>query len=262
MFIAGQQTVIPPKGCLMRLTTNIVFQIIAKIFSKALLILLLVILPAACSEKETPENRSKKTTPETFTFFELGRNSALSKQIRKDLGNKLGRDAIQRRNILELEINYPGFLKAYFPDINKLNQKLNFPPGERVDHNTTKLMYRYAQKQNTPFDYVELIFSNYTLGPLVFKILFQKDESNIFDALESKYGPPKSIKWDNENGSSFYWIKHNDVLTASLVPNQFGDPEYQIVIYFTENLNELVSTEQAEKEEREQQKANSGKSAF
>ena len=246
----------------MRLTTNKVFQITAKIFSKALLILLLVILPAACSEKETTENRSKKSTTETFTFFELGRNSVLSKRIRKDLGNKLGRDAIQRRNILELEINYPGFLKAYFPDINNLNQKLNFPPGERVDHNTTKLMYRYAQKQNTPFDYVELIFSNYTLEPIVFKIHFQKDESNIFDALESKYGPPKSIKWDNENGSSFYWIKHNDVLTASLVPNQFGDPEYQIVIYFSENLNELVSTEQAEKEKREQQRAKSGKTAF
>jgi hypothetical protein len=186
----------------------------------------------------------------------------LSKRIRKDLVNKLGRDAIERRNILELEINYTGFLKAYFPDINKLNQKLNFPPGERVDHNTTKLMYRYAQKQNTPFDYVELIFSNYTLEPVVFRIHFQKDESNIFDTLESKYGPPKSIKWDNESGTSFYWMKHSDVLTASLVPNQFGDLEYQIVIYFTENLTELASTEQAEKQEREQQRARSGKTAF
>ena len=246
----------------MRLTTNIVFQISSKIFSKALLILLLAILPAACSEKETTENRSEKPTTETFTFFELGRNSVLSKRIRKDLGSKLGRDAIERRNILELEINYPGFLKAYFPDIDKLNQKLNFPPGERVEHNTTKLMYRYAQKKNTAFDYVELIFSNYTLKPVLFRIHFQKDESNIFNTLESKYGPSKSIKWEKENGSSFYWMKHNDVLVVSLVPNQFGNPEYQIMICFTENLNELISTEQAEKEERERKRAKSGKTAF
>jgi hypothetical protein len=246
----------------MQMKSNNFFQITAKIFFRALLISWLVVLTSACGEKETPETQTKEAGPETFTFFELGRNSVMSKRTRRELGNKLGRDAIERRSILDLEINYPGFLGTYFPDIKQLNQKLNFPPGERVDHNTVKLMYRYAQKKNIPFDYVELVFSNYTQKPVLFRIHFQKDESNIIKTLEAKYGPPTSIKWEKENGTSFYWTKHNDVLVVSLVPNQFGNPEYQIMIYFTENLNELISTEQAEKEEREQRRAKSGKTAF
>ena len=246
----------------MQLSSNIVFHKAASTIYKALLMLLLVFLPVACSDEEPAKIRSETPALETFTFFELGRSSVLSKGIRKQLSSELGRHAIERRNILDLEINYPGFLKTYLPDIDTLNQKLNFPPGERVDHNTTKLMYRYAQKKNTPFDHVELIFSNYTRKPVLFRIHFQKDESNIIETLKSKYGPPKSIKWDKENGSSFYWIKHNDALVVSLVPNQLGEAEYQIVIYFTENLNELASTEKAEKEERERQRAKSGKTAF
>jgi hypothetical protein len=231
-------------------------------YSKALLILLLVILPAACSEEKKSEVRSDKPAIETFTFFELGRNSVLSKNTREELTNKLGRDAIERRNILDLEINYPGFLETHFPDLNKLNRELNYPPGERVDHNTTKLMYRYARKKNAPFDYVELIFSNYTLKPVTCRIYFPKDESNIMDTLESKYGTPETIKWQQENGSSFYWIKQSDVLVASLVPNQIGELEYQIVIYFTENLVELISTEKNQREQRDRQRAKSGKTAF
>jgi hypothetical protein len=186
----------------------------------------------------------------------------LSKNTRSDLRSKLGRDAIEKRSILDLEINYPGFLKTYFPQIDQLNQKLNFPPGERVEHNTVKLMYRYAQKKNVPFDYVELVFSNYTQKPILYRIHFQKDESNIIKTLETKYGPPQTIKWEKENGTSFYWTKDNDALIASLVPDQFGTLKYQIVIYFAGNLEALITTEQKEKAQKEQERAKSGKTAF
>ncbi len=219
-------------------------------------------MTATCSEKETTQNQTEESATETFTFFEVGRNSLMSKNMRQNLADQLGRDAIESRSLLNLEINYPGFLGSYFPEIEKLNQQLNFPPGERVDHNTTKLMYRYAQRKNVPFDYVELVFSNYTQKPALIRIRFKKDESNIIKTLEAKYGPPTSIKWEKDSGSSFYWTKDNDVLVVSLVPNQFGTPEYQIVIYFTENLNELITAEQTEKDAREQKRAKSGKTAF
>jgi len=246
----------------MQLTANNIFQKTANIFFSALFISGLVVMTATCSEKETTQNQTEEPAPETFTLFEVGRNSLMSKRMRQDLGDKLGRDAIEGRSLLNLEINYPGFLSSYFPDIDKLNQQLNFPPGERIDHNTIKLMYRYAQRRNIPFDYVELIFSDYTQKPVLIRIHFKKDESNIIKTLEAKYGPPTSIKWEKENGSSFYWTKDNDVLVVSMVPNQFGRPEYQIVIYFTENLNELITAEQAEKEAHEQKRAKSGKTAF
>ena len=46
------------------------------------------------------------------------------------------------------------------------------------------------------------------------------------------------------------------------MPDQFGNLEYQIVIYFTEGLKQLIQTEQADRQAREEQRATSGKSAF
>ncbi len=238
------------------------YRIAAGIFSKILLMAVLLVMPAACSEKENAETQTQDAATDSFTFFELGRNSVLSKEVRKELSNKLGRDAIEHRSVMNLETNYPGFLKEHFPHLDQLNQKLNFPPRERIEHNTVKLMYRYAQRKNVPFDYVELIFSNYTRTPLLFRIHFKKDESKIIKTLNEKYGPPHRLKWDRTDGSSFYWTKSNDELIVSLVPDQFGSQEYQIVIYFTDGLNQLIRTEQAEKEAQEQQRAKSGKSAF
>ena len=246
----------------MQLTVHKRCLLAAEIFCKILLMAVLAVVPAACGEKETTEVQTKEDATDSFTFFELGKNSVLSKEVRKELSNKLGRDAIERRSVLNLEINYPGFLKEHFPHLDQLNQKLNFPPRERIEHNTVKLMYRYAQRKNVPFDYVELTFSNYTRTPLLFRIHFKIDESNIIKTLNEKYGPPHRIKWERTSGSSFYWSKSNDELIVSRVPDQFGNLEYQIVIYFTDGLNQLILTEQAEKDAREQQRAKSGKNAF
>ena len=96
----------------------------------------------------------------------------------------------------------------------------------------------------------------------MFRINFKEDESNIIKTLKDKYGPPKTIEWEEATGTSFYWTRAVDQLIVSLVPDRFGDSEYQIVIFFTERLNQIIRTEAAEKEVREQQRAKSGKSAF
>ena len=217
----------------------------------------------SCSDsKEPAEKAPLPADTESFTFFDIGRTTKFSEQIRDDLEEKLGRDAIERRSILNLEINYRGFLKKYFPQLEELNRQLNFPPGERVEHNTVKLMYRYAQKQNVPFDYVELIFSDYTKTPIIFKINFKKDEANIVETLKKKYGNPDIIDWKENNGQSMYWEKDADLLIVSLVPDQFGNHGYQIAIYYVDNLRQLIETESKEKEEKEKQRAKTGKTAF
>jgi hypothetical protein len=231
-------------------------------FYIALIILSSPILMSCGDEQETPDLSPSPTKPESFTFFDIGINTKLTSGIRKDLGDKLGHEATENRNIIDLEINYRGFLKKYFPEINELNRKLNYPPGERVDHNTVKLMYRYAQKENIPFDYVELIFSNYTGSPLLIRIEFKNDEANIIETLKEKYGRPQVLDWKEENGKSMFWEKYKDHLIVSLVPDQFGKPGYQILIYFVENLKELIDTEMKEREQKEQEKAKTGKTAF
>ena len=229
-----------------------------------LLIILLIPVLLSCSDRQEPNDAAAPAAvmPESFTFFDLGINSRLNKKVRKDLGNRLGRDATEQRSILDLEINYKGFLNQHFPGLNDLNRSLNFPPGERVEHNTVKLMYRYAQKKNIPFDYVELVFSNYTQTPILFRINFREDEAGIVKTLESKYGQPQVIKWQEENGNSMYWTKNGDYLIISLVPDQFGNPTYQIVIYFVKNLEQLIAAEKNEQKEKSLERTRSGKTAF
>jgi hypothetical protein len=217
----------------------------------------------SCGEKKEPAKGQRvQAQSDSFTFFDLGKNSQLSKSIRNDLRQRLGRDAIEGRGIIDLEINYYGFLEQYFSSLNELNRELNSPAGERIEHNIVKLMFRYARKENLPFDYVELLFSNYSQLPLLFRINFKKDDANIVQTLKSKYGAPRPIDWKNKGGQSMYWDKDKDILIVSLVPDQFGNPEYQIRIFFVENIKALLTTEIAEKEKQKSQRAKSGKKAF
>ena len=230
-------------------------------------ILVAVLVPGLMSCGEGGQEPDGSTAPaavlpESFTFFNLGINSRLNKKARKELAQKLGRDATEQRSILDLEINYDGFLKTYFPDLDELNRSLNFPPGERVEHNTLKLMYRYALKKDVPFDYVELVFSNFTRAPLLFRINFRDDEAGIVDTLESKYGQPQAFSWQEESGQTMYWMKNGDFLIISLVPDQFGNPTYQIVICFVKNLEQLISAEREEQKEKSLERTRSGKTAF
>jgi len=223
----------------------------------------LMSISISCGDnRESAETVPATVQSESFTFFELGTNTKFNEQIRKDLGKKLGRDAIERRSILDLNTNYAGFITKYLPEINELNQKINFPPVERVEHNIVKLMYRYARRENTSFDYVALVFSEYTKTPLLFKINFKIDETGIVETLKSKYGSPQVIDWKEENGKSMVWRKNQDVLLVSLVPDQFGRHGYQIVIYFVQNLKQLIDIEKNEAKREEQQRATSSKTAF
>ena len=224
---------------------------------------MLISLSVSCGDKQ--ETALPQPSPEhsdSFTFFDIGENTIISGKVREGLNKILGDDAIEPRNIIDLEINYEGFLKEYFADLDELNKKLNSPLGERVEHNTVKLMYRYMQNKNDSFEYVELIYSEYTRRPVLIKIHFKKDGVNTIETLKQKYGAPESINWGGETSKSLYWKKSNDLLILSFVPDRFGKPKCQIIIYFKNALEKLLKDEQKEKEKTRQERTKSGKTAF
>lgn len=236
---------------------------IIKTISFFIIIIMLILPNVSCGDKqETAPPQPSPEHSDSFTFFDIGENTIISGKVREGLNKILGDDAIEPRNIIDLEINYEGFLKEYFEDLDKLNKKLNSPIGDRVEHNTVKLMYRYMQNKNDSFEYVELIYSEYTRRPVLIKIHFKKDGVNTIETLKQKYGAPESIKWGGETSKSLYWKKNNDLLILSFVPDQFGRPKCQIIIYFKNALEKLLKDEQKEKEKTRRERSNSGKTAF
>jgi hypothetical protein len=217
----------------------------------------------SCGDGGEPADRpAPRTGPESFTFFDVGRNSVFSENTRRLLAEGLGNDAIERRSIIDLEINYPGFLIDHLPELDALNRQFNHPPGERVEHDVIRLMYRYARGKNSPFDFVELIFDGASGSPLVFNMRFKVDGAGAVESLRTKYGPPDRVHWKSANGESFVWRKERDVLAVSLVPDQFGEPVYHINLYFTDNLKRLIAAEQALKEPTSRGKSQSKRFAF
>ena len=156
------------------------------------LIGLFATLVAGCSGEEQAVPQSPIQT-EGFAFFDVGAMTPYTEALRERLKKSLGSDAIAYRNTINLEVNGESFLEKHFPDLYQLNLRLNSPPGERVEHNTVKLMYRYSRNENLPFSYVELVFSNQTERPLFIHIYARKDISDVLRTLEDKFGQPVRI---------------------------------------------------------------------
>ncbi len=200
--------------------------------------------------------------PESFTFFDLGANSRFDSQMRDILKNRLGSDSIAYRGTLDLIGTDSAFFHTHFKRLHALHVALNSPPGERVEHNIVKLTYRYSWRQDSPFKYVDLIFSNHTGIPLVFNILMTREGSGILDALIQKYGPPIDIVDDGSSEKIQYWEREQDILIVSVGTDRLGNLEYRVRIYFVNSLSMLLETEKEETRLREEKIRRAADRAF
>ena len=215
----------------------------------------------ACSSEE------KSTTGQLppvagFTFFNVGSSTEFSDTLRGRLEDQLSDDAIQYRNTIDLEIREKGFLKKHFPVLHELNLRLNTPLGERVEHKTVKLMYRYATRKNLPFSYVELVFSNYTGHPIYIHIRSRKDISAIIQTLEEKYGPPAALDIEDRDDKVLFWKDQRDVILVSVAATKAGDLEFRMTIYYLENIQELIQAEKEERRVQEERRKKAAERAF
>jgi hypothetical protein len=228
------------------------------------LTVLLIALATGCGGDGQESDAGSKTgqANESFTFFDIGATSQYSDATRRSLENKLGNDAISHRNMIKLEINDTGFLKRHFPELDDLNRQLNSRIGDRIDHDTVKLMYRYARKRDVPFEYVEIQFSDDSGHPLTIDIRFGEDRLGTVGRLKEKYGPPNRLEEEQGAGKTLFWRKNQDYLLVSMKPDQFGNIEHRLVIYFTENLRDLIRAEQTDRQRSGRQPSDSTQSPF
>lgn len=229
-------------------------------YRQSFLLAVAVLLLFSCSTDEQSPDYSRSQT-EGITFFDVGAETVFSDALRNRLQKNLGPDAIAYRSTIDLEFNAKGFLQRHFPILHDLNQRLNTPTGERVEHDTVKLMYRYAVKENLPFSYVELVFSNDSGKPLFIQVR-SRDLSDIIRTLEEKYGSPQAIDQPADEGRVFFWRDHRDVLLVSIIPTWRGDKEYRLVIYYVDNLEKLVAVEEKERRQKEEERRRAGEKIF
>lgn len=220
-----------------------------------------ILLFFGCSDDSTGPPQPASTT-EGFTFFELTSNSRFSSDLRSALEKKLGSDAITRRSPLDLQIPPQSVLEARFPTVQSLNRRLNDSPRERIEHNITKLMYRYPSRKQLPFSFVELIFSNYTGKPLVFHTTAKQEGATVLQTLEEKYGDPQQAVWDGGAQKALFWRKPGELMVVYVLRDRFENPEYQVQLLFLDAIEELVLTEEQEREAREQEKKKAVRDAF
>lgn len=197
-----------------------------------------------------------------FAFFDLGANSRYSGAIRRKLDEKLGSDAISQQNVIDLTIYTRRFFETHFPQLFELNRELNLPEGQRVEHNTTKLMYRYARLKELPFKDITLFFSNDTGHPLFFKISAGPGGAAILETLKNKYGQPEQFQWEDKNGETFFWKDDKDFFIVSATLDRLGNPDYLFCIYYVKNLEKMLASEKAKKRSEQKKLLEAGESAF
>jgi len=223
-----------------------------------------VLLTFGCSGKEESDTDTGNTAPtETgFRFLDLNAASRIDDSLRGELREKLGSDAIWRRAPLDIEINYDGFLQQHFEELYRLNRRLNYAPRERVEHDIIKLMYRYPQKKNLPFSYIELVFSGRRGTPLIFNIHAKRDGDAVIATLEDKYGSAGTIDWNDGRDRALYWRRPGEIMIASIVEDRYAQPEYVISIFFLDHIEQLVEQKEQERRQMQEQKEKAGKTAF
>lgn len=229
----------------------------------ALLVAALALVAIGCGEERPAEMAAAPPAEESFTFYDLGAHSVFTETVRRRLRDQLGNEAIAHRSIVDLEATAPGFLATHLPELDALNRRLNDPPGERVDHDVVKLMYRYARQRNVPFDYVELMFAGFSLRPIFFHIRFKADETGTVEALRRRHGEPHVIDWGaGSGGQSLVWRREGEWLIVSRVPDRLGEIGHRINFYFTANIEEMLQAEAEERKRKARERRETGKTAF
>ncbi len=215
-----------------------------------------------CSDSAPPESAPAEKMSQSFTFFDLGVNTRLSKEILQTLDDRLGSHSLEKRGLIDFSIRPTGALEKYFSDLYSLNRELNSPVGERVEYDIRRVMYRYADRRGTPFYYIELVFSGGSGLPLYFKIEPVTGETDFMNTFHEKYGTPTVTKWPQAGVEFLSWTKAGDRMIVSMGTDPYGAPEYHITIFYTRNLDRLLALKRSGSKETQEKAVDAGKTAF
>ena len=197
-----------------------------------------------------------------FSFFNVDRTTVLTHDLRETLAETLGSDAIARSTTIDLTVVSREFLRDHLPEIAVLQRGFNPPLGERREHETTRLTYRWAERHQMPFRHIELLFSNRTGRPLYFVIQPTEAFSDSVATLTAKYGPPRKIAVDSLAEPARIWEQDGDILVATTIVRRNGRLSQELHMYFVDNLTRLLESEIESRRRERQDTRDAGERAF
>lgn len=238
--------------------------IIGCLLAGLLVLLSLSIFSLTRSQREI--QRSEADAVETgatgFNFYGISRDTVLNRNLRQSLEQQLGYDAITHRAPLDLTIIDPEFTRAILPRVHRNHVALNPAFGGRREHAVTVLTYRRAQQKGAPFRYIKLVFDQQTGKPLHLVIQPADDDQGIFDALQTKYGPPTSVKHSRDGDEVMIWRKPDETLAGVSIRRRGGRIDRQLHFFFLTNIEHRVMQEREAAEARRRQADKASRRAF
>lgn len=193
-----------------------------------------------CGKQES-ETVDVSTVPASFQFMDIGANTVMDSEVRDRLRAALGSNAINKNSTIDLELKYTGFLETYYPDLAKLNQRLNVNDVVRKEYPVTQMTFRNTRRRKTVFDYVEFIYGHASGCPLLIKMIAKQEIPDLIQTVRDKYGPPQKIPISGGKSWSLSWRKKKDVLVIARIIGRYDEPEYHMMIVYTNRLEQLLA---------------------
>jgi hypothetical protein len=229
-----------------------------------LVLLLIFAYTLTRTHRDIPRDAADQSAarPEGFSFYDVHRQTVLDRRLRQRLADQLGPDAIAKRGPIDLTVIDLAFTRAHLPAIHQYHQALNPSFGGRREHAITTLTYRRAQQQGVPFRLIRMVFDQETGAPLFIVVDPAENDPDLFDTLQSKYGPPVAVGGRQTGNQALIWRRPEETLAGVTIRRRGGRITTQLHFFFTANIADLVAREQAAMEAQRRRADKAKQQAF
>lgn len=173
----------------------------------------------------------------SFTFFDVGENTLLTKNLLGKLDKTLGQHRLENITPVSMEFIATDWISSHFPEFTELNalfaQKRLVKP---IASKTLKLDYRYAAQHAPPFTNVHFIFSDYSKKSLFTRMRMEGNGEETLTSLKTRYGAPQSLEEKKALSPPLFWRNQKDLLIFAVLPDRYGKAETSIFIIYGDNL--------------------------
>ena len=82
-------------------------------------------------------------------------------------------------------------------------------------------------------------------------MIAKKEIPELIKTVKDKYGPPAKIPVSEGKSWSLSWRKNKDIFVIARIIGRYDEPEYHMMIVYTNRLEQLLSNSKNEEQRRD-----------